>query len=604
MKHLPKVFDTAKEILQWDPRSADPLTVSNVPLSRRVGAQDVRMLVGFDNGPWTYWPEFDASPQGGHRGNVYNFQYWQYVDAIYYYVHRLAAVPPVMWIDAAHRNGVKVYAAVTCDCDGCPDQFNELLQQPQAAAQQLYLIAKTYGFDGWMFDVEDGGSADQNLVEALQSLKAKSVGASYYHAFEFDVNDGNYSLFQAGTFLQSDYTESAGYPQQTYEFLKKNGAESERFRAYWAVYVYSYRCGPEVPNALYNGYDYLDVERCFKQLGQARQPDRPAQYYQSLGIYAPDWTMYGGHDFTSDALPARETFHETDRKFWVGDNPSVTSDGLLQTAQPAVSNYIRPRSSIVALPFVTRFNTGEGSFFSISGQRLASAEWCHLGCQDRLPTWCCSAGGAPGTVQANISYEDAYDGGSALTFRGTLPAKQQVEFPLFLTQAELRQTAQVLMVYKLAQNSLPPYLTLTFSDGKSYTISGQKGDGWVRATGQPATTKLMAQISLGFSNLGGTDAPVDVALGEVAVRASSSFPPPGLITPVQSGDMLTWAAPANDGIWYYNVFCRRGRSVALVGRVFLPAYDLSAALFPQPSGGTYIVQPITISGEASMLPPE
>jgi endo-beta-N-acetylglucosaminidase D len=112
-----------------------------------VGFQHVRLLVGLDNGPWTYWSEFDANPQGGHRGNVYNFYYWQYVDAMYYYVHALAGTPPSMWIDAAHRDGVKMYSAVTCDCAGCPEQFNELPEQPDAAAQQLYLIAKTYGFD-------------------------------------------------------------------------------------------------------------------------------------------------------------------------------------------------------------------------------------------------------------------------------------------------------------------------------------------------------------------------------------------------------------------------------------------------------------------------
>src|SRR5207244_4847745 len=105
MKHLPIVFDTAKAILQWDPKSADPVTIPTVPLAPRIKAsQDVRVLVGLDNGAWSWtgWQkfDFDASPQGGHLGNVYNFQYWQYLDAIYYYLHRLAAVPPVMWIDA------------------------------------------------------------------------------------------------------------------------------------------------------------------------------------------------------------------------------------------------------------------------------------------------------------------------------------------------------------------------------------------------------------------------------------------------------------------------------------------------------------------------
>jgi hypothetical protein len=42
-----------------------------------------------------------------------NFPYWQFVDTMYYYVHQLAAaIPPVVWTNAAHRNGVKMCIAV------------------------------------------------------------------------------------------------------------------------------------------------------------------------------------------------------------------------------------------------------------------------------------------------------------------------------------------------------------------------------------------------------------------------------------------------------------------------------------------------------------
>jgi endo-beta-N-acetylglucosaminidase D len=601
VKHPPKVFNTAQEILQWDPKSADPLTVSNVPLlTPRVNPQEVLMLVGLDNGPWTYWSEFDANPQGGDRGNVYNFQYWQYVDSIYYYVHSLAAVPPVMWIDAAHRNGVKIFAAITGDCDTCAEQFNELLKTPEGAARQLYLIAKTYGFDGWLFDVENGVEAGKNL-QTIMRLRPTNSDAGYYEGGRYQIDDHTWPFFQAGTFLQSDYTQWPGYPERTYNFLKSKDATSQRFKAYWSVYVYQYETS-DTPNPLFNGYAYLDVEGFFKQLGQARQSNTPPKYYQSLGIYAPGWTMYGGHNSTSDPLPSRDQFHETDRKFWVGDGASVTPDGVILTSQAAVANFIEPRSSIVTLPFVIRFNTGEGSFFSVFGQRLAADEWCHLGCQDRLPTWCCPVAGAPGNVDASISYEDAYDGGSALAFRGTLPGKQQVEFPLFLTQTQLEQNTQVRVTYKIGQNSLAPYLKLTFSDGSSYTVSGEKGTGWVRTMGKPGTAKQMVRMSLGFSNSGGTDATVHALIGEIAVYTPIIMPPPALISLVRSGDMLTWTAPDFWPIWYYNVVCKKGASLALVGRAFLPQYDLSAALFPKITGDTYIVQPVTTSGNHSDLP--
>ena len=592
MSHAPVIFDTAQAILTWQSSSADPLTVGRAPLSPHVGSQDVQLLVGLDNGPWTYWSEFDANPQGGHRGNVYNFQYWQYVDAMYYYVHRLAAVPPAMWIDAAHRNGVKVYSAVTCDCVGCADEFTKLVQQSDEAAEQLYLIADTYGFDGWMFDVENGAEPDDNLQKTMQLLKARKLSngrpieVGFYQAYVYSIDEANYPFFEAGTFYQSDYTPERGCPEATYTFLDQNNAAGRRFDTFWAVNVYAFKHDSGGPGMLFNGYSHLDVQGCFDLLGQART-EPPTDYYQSLALYAPDWTMYGGHDATSDPLPDRETFHETDRKFWVGDGSG-----------PAVSNFVDPRSSAVSMPFITRFNTGEGSVFSIFGMPMAG-EWCHLGCQERLPTWLDRVTGSRAVVQAQITYEDAYDGGSALAFRGTLQPNEEVEFELFLTQFTVSSGAMIRLVYKLGPNSLLPYVKATFDDGTTYRTAGGTGGGWVRAVGHPSVEKTVMSLSVGFSNTSGADATVDVAVGELTVTAAN-FPPPDLITPTQNGDMLTWSPPSGwEPIWYYNVFRSAGGTTAFVGRAFLGQYDLLAALFRQPSGGTYVVQPVTTSGNAS-----
>src|SRR5262249_32922525 len=140
-------------------------------------------------------------------------------------------------------------------------------------------------------------------------------------------------------------------------------------------------------HGLFNGYSYLEIDAFFAQLAQAKVIQPGSGYYQSICVYAPDWTMYGGHDSTSDPLPPRDKFHETDRLFWVGANPTMADDGTLKTPTPAVSTFIPARSSIIAKPFVTRFNTGEGSFFAVSGQRVANREWNHLSSQDRLPMW-------------------------------------------------------------------------------------------------------------------------------------------------------------------------------------------------------------------------
>ena len=46
----PVYFSTAAEIFQWQPSSANPLIVATVPLAPRMVTNEVRVLVGLDNG--------------------------------------------------------------------------------------------------------------------------------------------------------------------------------------------------------------------------------------------------------------------------------------------------------------------------------------------------------------------------------------------------------------------------------------------------------------------------------------------------------------------------------------------------------------------------
>ena len=78
------------------------------------------MLVGLDNGPRAFWAVSDGFAQGRSglvdgvpAGNVLNFGHWQYVDALYYYLHDTVSVPPTQWVNAARRNGVPVLGTIT-----------------------------------------------------------------------------------------------------------------------------------------------------------------------------------------------------------------------------------------------------------------------------------------------------------------------------------------------------------------------------------------------------------------------------------------------------------------------------------------------------------
>jgi mannosyl-glycoprotein endo-beta-N-acetylglucosaminidase len=601
----PVWFDTAQQILQWQASQANPLTIATVPLAPRMAAGAVRMLVGLDNGPWTFWPEFDANPQGGPRGNVYNFPYWQYVDVMYYYVHRLAAVPPTVWINAAHRNGVKMCAAVTADCAGCPGEVDKLFVDPAAAAKQLFLIASTYGFDGWMIDIENGADPSANVRQTMTLLRGmvlpngQPCEAGYYQAGVYEVDDRSYPFFRAGTFFQSDYTSGPGHPARSYNYLQRQGQVDARFATYWAVYVYSYE---DSRGSLCNGSACLDMSGFIGQLAQARMTGPTAGYYQSLGVYAPGWTMYGGQNSTSAPLPPRDQFHATDRLFWVGANPRIAPDGTLQTSTRALSNYIPARTSIIAKPFVTRFNTGEGSSFWLAGQRAVNREWNHLSSQDRLPTWLVPINQPAPAVTADYAYSDAYDGGSSLACQGPIAPGQRVEYALYQTKINLQTSTTVTFRYLLRNAQSPlPYLKLNFSDGTSATVPATRGGGWLIAAQNIAPrAATLDSIFLGVVNESPTAATVDVLIGELRVIDASPVQPPGILTPTRVGDLLSWSPPSGPWtIWYYNLFAVTGSVASLVGRTVVPGYDLSAPLFP--ATGTYRIQPVTTTGDATAV---
>ncbi|HUQ72914.1 MAG TPA: hypothetical protein VM165_25520, partial [Planctomycetaceae bacterium] len=556
----------------------------------------------------------DRGPQGGYSSNVYNFPFWQYIDEIYYYMHNLTAVPPVVWTNAAHRNGVPMYAAVTADFTGGGDEFNKLFQDPVKAAQQLFNIANTYRFDGWMFDVENGAIRGPNLLKAMQLLRAQRlswnnqlVGVGYYEAQVLSIDKDTLPFFQAGSFFQSDYTSWTGTsaPKDTYEFLGQNGLAGARYGTYWSVYTNDYSRENPVTGALFNGARYLDVRGLFSQLAKAKMPSPSTDYYQSISIFAPDWTMYGGIHESKVPMPDRAAFQRIERLFWTGK--AVGPDGKPVISNPCVADFIPPRTTLMAPPFVTRFNTGQGWCFVVNGERWAISDWNYLSTQDLLPTSLAPAGAPPPPVVADYSYDDPYDGGSALSFVGTVPI-QGCDFPLYVAKMSLPAGYQAQFTYKARSPSSPtrlPHLRIVYSNQTSVTVQPTTGTDWTRVS-QPLpptpANVYITEIHIGFSTVGFASA-IDALVGEIAIVPTNSTPPPQMPPITPTDGVLTWVPPPAVQVWYYNVYGRTIDGPALMGRTVVPSYDLSQALFPNLQvGNQYEIQTVNTMGQASPRP--
>ena len=625
-------YGTAAGLLRWDPSSVRRVDVASVALANRVEQPVPRMLVGFDNGPWSFWTDFDLNAQGSSlTDNVYNFSHWQYVDSFYYYMHQLVSVPPTVWVNAAHRNGGTALGTVTADCNGCGHQMNELFERhSRQAVQKLRQLAAAYGFDGWIIDVENGARLSRKLIAAMGRLAGQTlpdgrqVQVTYYQANVMQLDEDTYRALQAAGSWQSDYdyAGASSNPRATYDFLAHQSppGTDRRYDAYWATDVFrppydqpAFVCaGQTTGDYLFNGRDCNDVATLFANQRSAHAPTDPPAFFQSLALFAPDWTMYAGLNQTTDPRSPRDEFQAVEEQLWTGTGGYRLSEGRCEPAQPgqnSVSSLIRPRSVLTRLPFSTRFNTGEGSDFFVQGRAAGAGNWNLLAAQDPAPTEACGEGG---TLGASVDYDDdAYDGGSSLRISGTATTDSHRLY-LYEANAPLPRRAAFTLTYRqppAGGAAAPAPHVVVWVDGKGpidlEPASTSTGPRWTSTQAHlPAgvASGTLTRVGVGFDV--SESKPVDTLIGELGVVDLASHQPPAQIAPKASAGKLTWHDPSAATTQYYNVWAVRGSCVALVGRTTLRLYDLHHPLFAIPAKGRrFVVQPVSTSGLASHLSP-
>ena len=630
-------FIDAGEFLASTP-APQPGQVATVPLaSRAIGPPTGRpsLLVGLDNGPWSFWKVSDGFAQGRSgliggisAGNVYNFDHWQYVDELYYYLHATVSVPPTQWVNAAHRNGVPVLGTVTGDCPGCGEQATKLFSPAnyQKTVKKLYDYAVAYGFDGWVIDMEADFQPAAGVLSAVKDLVAmklpdgQPVRVAVYHGGETSIQPEPYGMlpyFKAGAEWQSDYDLSpqrSNSPAESYQTLVASQLGSQIFRAYWASYVYADAYNTNCPEGqkitatqIWNGNSAsglpikcLDTKSYFANLGSVRGSGAPP-FYTSAAIYAPDWTYFQNlRDAT--ALVSRESVHAADDAFWVGYQVRYTGPACVRTGTDnAVSALISPRSVIGGLPFVTDFNEGEGDVYAVQGTLATAQPWNNLSAQDLLPTWYCAQGGglnvAP--VYATARDGDAFNGGSALKLTGS-----GGEVKLYATNIPVSPLSRPVLAFTAKTvTGAPPYIRVFYSDGTSQRVpSAASGPGWQETTSPlQAQGKTITAIAVGADSSGG---PVSSVLGQLRLYDAATDVRPTRIDVTSDSDVITWSSSQKVAISYWNVYADAGSCVRLLGPAFTNRYDLTQSMFalgPRPP--RFIIQPVSTTGLPAVIPP-
>jgi endo-beta-N-acetylglucosaminidase D len=172
-------FDTFEQLEAWSVADSDPLQRANTPLlSRYDDASDApekkaRVLLCHDYAG--NYQDYEDVRSIGLKDKMYACEYLQCVDAFVYFSHKLVCVPPPTWTNTLHRNGVTVLGTILVE----PQTPNteRLLQRTKTGAEmtfglakQLAGIARHYGFDGYLVNIEKPFKMEQWSPDTLKSF--------------------------------------------------------------------------------------------------------------------------------------------------------------------------------------------------------------------------------------------------------------------------------------------------------------------------------------------------------------------------------------------------------------------------------------------------
>ncbi|MEV4170407.1 glycoside hydrolase [Nonomuraea sp. NPDC049709] len=556
-------------ILTWDP-ATDPdarFNRSRVPLRPRVQDPALKANAGARAGEArvaslvSFAPTSGNPSQGSPDANYYAFAHWQYVDTLVFWGgsagEGLILAPNPTVIDAAHRNGVKVYGTVFFPptvYGGQIQWVRDFVQKDGSAypvADKLVEVARHYGFDGWFINQETAGG-DAALATELRSLIKYARGQGPVEFMWYDA------MTESGSITWQD----ALTPDND-AFLADPARVSDSMFLDFGWTAAKLASSRDLARSLgrdeHELYAGIDTE--------ARGYDTPvpwdavfpagSPHLASLGIYRPEWT------WKSSSGPA--DFRTRDSRFWVGANtdPSDTS-----TASPwkGLAAYVAESSPVTAKPFVTGFNLGHGEFYNVGGTRVSTGGWNNLSLQDVPPTyqWLVSSGGTK--LTPSIDFGDAYEGGSSLRLTGRLDAVNTVR--LYQSRLPVAADTKLSVVVKTpAAGATNLKVALSFTGAPTtfttFDLGRTSGTGWERKTFDLSAHagRTIAQIALRTT---GRKEAYDLRIGRLAVYDGAIDVPPAPrdltilgstdVSPSRKSLRVAWTG--SPGVHHYDLYRR------------------------------------------------
>lgn len=608
-------IETIADLRNWNSQG-ERSNIAKTPLANRINKTSLPIpsLMGFDMGEFAFDPWFTQWSQGaegtgadGNRtaANVYNFSYWQYVDISYYFGHRLLTIPPTVWTNACHKNGVLSLGTICLNVNENEGKFTDedvrafLTKKPanpdpkkiylDEAIQTLKDVSKYFGFDGYLVNLENEiPDLIQGMLALLSALKGAGCRTIWYDSpfsgggdYQNRLTDGAYDFFMAASYFQANYWWAGNekpdpYPKASWDVIKTNlkSPLTDRDRMFMAKY-----CADSSQGTPPYGRD----DEFFDALDSIKSQSNPPDYFTGLGVYYPAWDMYDLRPHNTgkntDKLPDRDTFHSNDQAFWTGSKEGVIFPNKVVpiTTKQCMKTYVEERSVITSLPFVTWFNDGEGDFYNIGGVTASTGPWNNLSDQSVLPTFRFffdyEGSRQNKTAIAHPTSDFVFTGGSCLSV--DFDGQRGLQFALFKTGITLPAKSQLNFVRKQTNLTFETPI-LTTNDGSSTNLNVSRvvdlKNGWqLLQYNVPSNVagKVATEIGLALKA-----APGDVSyyLGQFSFLDTTGVPlRPKVFAFPNTVEELDWTNGYNQSS-HYRVYGLVNRQYYLVGIVYNSVY--------------------------------
>ncbi|WP_176694399.1 discoidin domain-containing protein [Paraliobacillus sp. PM-2] len=573
LKPLAPAFNV-ETLLKWSPEN-DPdaeLNRASVPLNQnRFKGSQVNPLAnpkaGITSASITTWNHDKASSVGSNEFNVYAFDNWQLLDSYIYWSgtnEGIFAIPTPDIVDAAHRNGVPVYATLGFPWGSSPEGVAEIeaFTQQKAdgsfpVADKMIEVAQYFGFDGYFFNQETYGVSKETAVrmnEMMRYIKRNAqLNVSWYDAqdnngvinYQNAINskndmyvkpaeDGVYAVDEF--FLNYNWTTSK--IKTTVDTM--NGHQRNPFDAY---------AGFELQQNAYN--TKVNTDALLDENKQAKV---------SIALYTPNSTMGIAKD------PA--DFHEKEKILWTGPqgDPTLADDSA---DWKGMARFVTDSSVIKEKPFTTNFNSGHGKQYFINGKIASEREWNNRSIQDIMPTWRWWVRNEGSRINVSYDFDKAYNGGNSLAFSGPLDPGSINDTMLYSTKLSVTDATKVRVVY---QNSTGTDVSLGVAYSEDYAQDKMKYYSLPHSDSDWKTTvvdlgkdagKTAYALSLKVSNAEKID-DYSIHLGQLSVydeKAAALTKPADVKiikkmprTAFEAEARLSWADNENDNDLYYEVY--------------------------------------------------